>query len=255
MLMRTLTLSTVAALAALPALAQDDGTERTLAIFAHPDDELFVAPALARAAREGEGFTLVYATSGDQGPGVSNLERGGELAKRREGEALCAAEALGIKSVRFLRLGDGTLGVNAHHPGSSAITLTKELKAMLENEQFSTVVTWGPDGGYGHSDHRMVSVLTTQLVQAMDEDRPTLIFPGIRKGTLPPVPEMQFWAESDPELLDLAPAYDAEDLQAATKAAQCHETQFDAETRAGMMTLFDQSIWQGSVHFRRALKD
>ena len=87
----------IASLAALPAgavRADDAQPKRSVAIFAHPDDELFVAPALARAVRQGQDVTLVYATNGDQGPGVSGLDRGERLAALRKREALCAAEAL-----------------------------------------------------------------------------------------------------------------------------------------------------------------
>jgi len=32
----------------------------------------------------------------------------------------------------------------------------------------------------------------------------------------------------------------------------CHQSQFDAETRAGLVPLFDAAIWQGAVHLRPA---
>jgi LmbE family N-acetylglucosaminyl deacetylase len=234
-----------------PAQAKDEQAPKTvLAIFAHPDDEVFVAPALARAAREGEEITVVYATSGDQGPGVSNMERGAALAELREGEARCSTQALGASETIFLRHGDGTLGTLAHHPESSARKLTQDLQAILSEGDYDIVVTWGPDGGYGHADHRMVSAVATQLVQAMDSGRPSLLYPGIPKGTLPPIPEMQAWGESDPAILTINYAYEPEDLEAATRAVACHESQFDDFSRAGMMALFDQSIWQGAVHFR-----
>lgn len=234
--------------------AEDQEPTRVLAVFAHPDDEVFVAPALARAAREGEIVTVVYATSGDQGPGVSDMERGAELANHREGEARCSTGALGASETIFLRHGDGTLGIAAHYPDSPARKLTDDLATILRDGDFDIVVTWGPDGGYGHADHRMVSALTTQLVQAMDEVRPTLLYPGIPDGTLPQVPEMKFWAQSDPALLTVNYTYQPEDLEAATRAAACHESQFDEASRAGMMALFDQSIWQGAVHFRLGIE-
>ncbi len=234
--------------------AEDSKPRRVLAIFAHPDDELFVAPALARAAREGEEVTYVYAASGDQGPGVSDMKRGAALAEHREGEALCATRALSASETIFLRHGDGTLGVTAHHPQSSARQLAQDLASLLVERDFDIVVTWGPDGGYGHADHRMVSALVTQLVQAMGDERPTLLYSAIRKGTLPPIPEMQAWAETGPALITLKYDYQPQDLEAANMAAACHASQFDEASRAGMMTLFDQSIWQGAVYFRHGLQ-
>ena len=115
------------------------------------------------------------------------------------------------------------------------------------------IITWGPDGGYGHADHRMVSALTTQVVQSMPAaTRPKLLYVGIPNGTLPPLPQMASWATTDPALLTETIAYTASDLAAATTAAQCHETQFDAYSRDGMMAMFDGTIWRGKVHFRPA---
>jgi LmbE family N-acetylglucosaminyl deacetylase len=253
MYLRLISAAGLTLLASSFAHAEESEPTRVLAVFAHPDDELFVAPVLARAAREGEEVTVVFATSGDQGPGVSDMERGTDLAKHREREAICATNALGASETIFLRHGDGTLGTFAHYPESSARKFTQDLAAILNEGNYDVVVTWGPDGGYGHADHRMVSALTTQLVQAMDQGRPALLYSGIRKGTLPPVPEMQAWAESDPAILKVSYNYEPQDLEAATRAAACHESQFDEASRMGMMALFDQSIWQGSVHFRYGL--
>lgn len=240
----------------LAATAQADEPPQTphvLFVFAHPDDELFVAPAIARAVRAGQDVAVVYATSGDQGPGVSSMEPGPALAIHREAEASCAMEALGVSQTSFLKLGDGTLGIAAHRPESPARLFGYGLSSIFDGSDIDMVVTWGPDGGYGHADHRMVSAVTTQLVQAMPEgERPDLLYPGIRAGTLPPDEAMKNWAVTAPELLDVSVEYDEADLAAAHRAAQCHESQFDEQTRQAMMPGFDQSIWQGVVHFRSA---
>ena len=255
MILRLIGAAGLAALSVSAVQALEGEPEQVLAILAHPDDELFFAPALAQATREGAILTLVYATSGDQGPGVTDMERGLELAARREGEAFCAADALDATVTIFLRHGDGTLGVTAHHPESSAQILKQDLAEILSSDSYDRIITWGPDGGYGHADHRMVSALTAQVVQAMGDDRPQLLYSGIRKGSLPPIPEMQSWAETDPALLTVQYPYTGADLAAATRAAACHETQFDEASRAGMMAMFDQSIWQGSVYFRPAFPE
>ena len=222
-----------------------------LAIFAHPDDEVTVGPLLARVTRGGGEVTLIYATSGDQGPGVSSMERGAALAKHREGEARCAATALGARTVVFLQHGDGTLGENAHHPGSSAEKLLADVTTLIREAKPNVVVTWGPDGGYGHADHRMVSAIVTQVVLSMpDETRPVLFYPAIIDGTLPPVEELQRWATVARDLVSSDVPYEQEDLEAAAKALDCHASQFDAQTRAGLVPLFDQSIWRGKVHLR-----
>jgi len=242
------------ALSASTSVAQDAGaaSERVLVVLAHPDDELVMAPAIARAVREGAALTVLYATSGDVGPGVSGMEPGAGLAAVREGEARCSIEALGGGDVRFLQLGDGQLATNAHHPGSAARHLADAVDALLDEQDFTRVLTWGPDGGYGHPDHRIVDAVVTERVQARGEDRPVLLYPGIPAGTLPEIPQMQSWAVTAPDLLSVSYAYDAADLDRMRRATQCHATQFSAEDRAALPELFDQTIWRGSVHFRPA---
>ena len=247
----------IAALAATLALAgpaqAQDQPQMVLAVFAHPDDELVVAPALAALARQGARVTVIHATDGDQGPGVTDLPRGEQLGQVRKMEAACALDALGVTSRAAFNLGDGQLGVAAHRDGSPARRLADDLASYLG--QADLVITWGPDGGYGHADHRMVSAVVTQLVQAIAaDDRPTLLYPGIRAGSLPPVPEMQAWAVTDPALLTEKITYSTSDLAATRTAAQCHKSQFDDRQRAGLADMFDQTIWQGAVHFRRALQ-
>lgn len=233
--------------------AQDgQSEEKILAIFAHPDDEVTVGPVLARAAREGAAVQIIYATSGDRGTAFSGLDTGDELARLREGEAQCAANALGIGEPIFLREGDATLGIRAHDPDSPALRFLDGVRQLLAGRKPDIVITWGPDGGYGHADHRMVSALVTQAVQELDSERPALIYPGIRNGTLPPIPELKYWGTSDPALLSVSKPYEAEDLAAAHAAVGCHVSQFDEATRAGLAPLFDQSIWQRAVHFRPA---
>lgn len=248
-----------AALAAIPVTAiaaqemADEKPRKVLAIFAHPDDELFVAPALARAAREGDEVALLLATSGDRGMGVSGLEPGAALAAARRDEARCSSLALGLSDTMVLDHGDGTLGERPRAPNSPARNFARDAAQAIDDFAPDIVVTWGPDGGYGHGDHRMVSALVTQVVQAMEADRPALLYPGIRKGTLPPIPEMRDWAETDPALLSVTYRYDDIDLAAARAAAQCHATQFDDRTRAQIADLFHATIWDGAVHFRPGL--
>lgn len=246
-------LACTALLLAAPLAAEPAAQPDLLAVFAHPDDEVTVAPLLARAAREGFAVRIVYATSGDAGPGVSGLAKGAALAAAREGEARCASAALGLGTPQFLRFGDGELWREARGTDDAGRNLQAEIAGAIAAARPAVVVTWGPDGGYGHADHRLVSDFVTQAVQALGEaDRPALLYPGIRTGTLPPLPEMQTWAVTDPALLAVPVSYDPADLAAAARAAECHATQFDPATRAGMMPMFDGTIWQGAVHLREA---
>jgi LmbE family N-acetylglucosaminyl deacetylase len=225
--------------------------QEVLVLVAHPDDELFMAPAIAALARQGAQVTLAYATLGDAGPGVSGLEPGKLLGNVRIREAACASDALGGRGLVTFHAADGRLGVDTHLGDSEGRKLLDKLRSEVDN--YNLVLTWGPDGGYGHADHRMVSALAAQAAQALPADkRPKLLYVGIPEGTLPPVPEMAQWATTDPALLTETIAYTPVDLAAAKAAAQCHVTQFDEASRAGMMPMFDATMWRGKVHFRPA---
>jgi LmbE family N-acetylglucosaminyl deacetylase len=249
--------SLVAALAAAAlasaagAVTENGEAGAVLVVLAHPDDELVFAPALAALARQGARVTVLYATNGDAGPGVSGRAMGAELGALRQAEAECAGRALGMSAMLHFNRGDGRLGVDVHHPDSAAQGFAADIASHLAGQDL--ILTWGPDGGYGHGDHRMASALITQAVQAMpSSQRPRLAYVGIPAGRLPPVPELAQWAVTDPALLTERIAYIPVDLDAAKAAAECHATQFDAATRAGLMPLFDATIWQGAVHFRSA---
>lgn len=217
-----------------------------VAVLAHPDDELFIAPALAALARQGHAVRIVHATPGDAGPGVSGMAKGAQLAALRLAEADCAGKALGAGQVVNLGFGDGRLA-DYVRDGSLAAALADHVIAA------DVVLTWGPDGGYGHADHRLVSAIASQIAQSQpSSDRARVLYVGIPAGALPPVPAMADWAVSQPTLLNHAIAYTPADLAAAAAAAQCHVTQFDAASRAGMMGLFDATMWRGTVHFRAA---
>ena len=243
-MIRTIAAIALATLAQPPA---DPEPPLVVAVLAHPDDELPIAPALAALARQGHFVRIVHATPGDAGPGVSGMAKGAALAAARRAEAACAGTALGAAEVVNLGFGDGRLADHMRD-GTLAGALSDHVAGA------DLVLTWGPDGGYGHTDHRLVSAIASQIAQALPpDDRPAVWQVGIPAGRLPPVPDMAAWAVSDPALLTRTIAYTPADLAAAGKAAQCHVTQFDAATRAGMMALFDATMWRGAVHFRPAL--
>src|SRR5687768_2626332 len=66
---------------------------RTLvAVFAHPDDESIVSPALAHYARHGTRVYVVIATDGRKGVAKhAGIPAGDSLATVRAGEARCSA--------------------------------------------------------------------------------------------------------------------------------------------------------------------
>lgn len=248
-MMRNTAMIALAGLALAPAQAQTHAApppRQVVAVLAHPDDELTMAPALAALARQGSTVRLVYATPGDAGPGFSNLPKGEALAAVRRGEAECAGKALGVTEVVQLGFGDGKL---AEHVRDG--TLAQALASHVTGADL--LLTWGPDGGYGHADHRLVTAIATQIAQALPAaERPRVLYVGLPAGSTAALPPLADWAVTDPALLTAPMAYTKADLAAAAMATQCHVTQFDAPTRAGLASAFDAAIWRGAVHFRPA---
>lgn len=133
------------------------GTLKLLAIFPHPDDEtLGVGSTLARYSAEGVETHLVCATRGERGwfnsegpnPGLEGV------ARIREAELRCAAEQLGLHEVCFLDYIDGD--VDQADPREIIGKLVEQIRRI----QPQVVITFAPDGAYGHPDHIALSQFT-----------------------------------------------------------------------------------------------
>lgn len=135
----------------------------TLVFFhAHPDDEaLLTAGTMARAVAEGQRVVLVVATDGAAGLAASSYT---DLATVRDHELTASAAALGV--ARTVRLGYGDSGLHgevADDPvdptrpqplcAAPPEQVARDLAAVLAEEGADVLVTYDPNGGYGHPDH------------------------------------------------------------------------------------------------------
>ncbi len=141
-----------------------------MAIFAHPDDEsLGMGGALAKYAAEGVETYLVCATRGERGWAGEEKDNPGHaaLGRLREGELRAACAILGIREVSFLDYLDGDLD---QAPPAEAIA---KIVAHLRRVRPQVVVTFGPEGAYGHPDHIAICQFThAALVSAADASHP-----------------------------------------------------------------------------------
>jgi LmbE family N-acetylglucosaminyl deacetylase len=134
---------------------------RLMCVLAHPDDEsLGMGGTLARYAREGVQTHVVTATRGERGRvgesrGVLPLE---QVARIRQAELLQATAVLGVNEVRFLDYRDGELD---QADPTQAIA---RIAAHLRRVRPQVVLTFGPEGAYGHPDHIAISQFTTAAV-------------------------------------------------------------------------------------------
>jgi N-acetyl-1-D-myo-inositol-2-amino-2-deoxy-alpha-D-glucopyranoside deacetylase len=135
--------------------------KRLLAIFAHPDDEAFgTGGTLAHYAAEGADIVLVCATRGEVGEiADDNLATPETLGQVRENELRCAAGALGISEVIFLDYRDSGMDGTPENGDprafikASADEVISRLVGIIRRVRPDVVVTFEPNGGYGHPDH------------------------------------------------------------------------------------------------------
>lgn len=140
---------------------------KLLAVLAHPDDEsLGFGGTLAKYASEGVDVFLLTATRGDGGryhghrPGEPQHPGQSALAKIRETELRAAAAVLGVQEVSLLDYHDQQL--DSAEPRAIVASIAAQLKRIHPD----VVVTFGPDGAYGHPDHIAISQFTTAAILA-----------------------------------------------------------------------------------------
>jgi N-acetyl-1-D-myo-inositol-2-amino-2-deoxy-alpha-D-glucopyranoside deacetylase len=146
-------------------------------VHAHPDDEtLWTGGMIARYVARGVSVTLVTCTLGEQGEVLTDelrglaADRANQLGGYRVAELKAACAVLGITDQRFLggmgRWRDSgmiaepgaraSLPADLHPRAFAAGRLDEQVDALLkvlEQVRPQVVVTYGPDGGYGHPDH------------------------------------------------------------------------------------------------------
>ena len=150
--------------------------KRLLAIMAHPDDEsMGVGGALARYAVEGAGVYLITATRGQLGWFGDEASYPGPqiLGAIREQELYAAARILGLREVHLLDYMDGAL--DQAQPSRIIAQLVTHIRRIRPQ----VVLTFDPNGYYGHPDHIAVShwtVLAFQQATAPGRDGPRLLY-------------------------------------------------------------------------------
>lgn len=147
-------------------------TRRLMCVLAHPDDEsLGTGGTLAKYAADGVETYLLTATRGERGRFFSNgHERPDDevVGRTREAELRAAASELGVREVTVLGYPDGALDTVAPEIAQQAIA------DHLCRIRPHVVITFGPDGAYGHPDHIAISQLTTAAVMRTAHREPVV---------------------------------------------------------------------------------
>ena len=120
-------------------------------VLAHPDDETFgVGGTLIRYASEGIAVHSLCLTRGEEGaagdPDAPLVSRE-QVGPTRAAELAEAGRRMGLASVTVLGYPDGALAT------APADEVVRGIVAWIRRTRPDVVITWGPDGGYGHPDH------------------------------------------------------------------------------------------------------
>lgn len=147
-----------------------DSPRRLLLVNAHPDDETIANGAtMATYAAAGAHVTLVTCTRGEEGevllPELAHLaaDRDDDLGAHRVAELATAMQALRVGDHRFLggagrRRDSGMMGLASNERPdcfwqADLDEAAGELVAVIREVRPQVLLTYDPQGGYGHPDH------------------------------------------------------------------------------------------------------
>ncbi|HEU4363278.1 MAG TPA: N-acetyl-1-D-myo-inositol-2-amino-2-deoxy-alpha-D-glucopyranoside deacetylase [Mycobacterium sp.] len=155
---------------------------RLLFVHAHPDDETLTTGAtIAHYAARGARVQVVTCTLGEEGEVIGDrwarlaVDRADQLGGYRIGELTAALQALGAGAPAFLggagRWRDsGMAGTPARRRQrfveADDRETVGELVAIIRELRPHVVVTYDPQGGYGHPDHVQTHAVTAAAVTA-----------------------------------------------------------------------------------------
>lgn len=233
--------------------------------FAHPDDESFgFGGLLAAFSRAGHESTYIVATRGEAGeilvPGLATHENLGEV---REQELRAALDILGVGDVRFLGFRDSGMAGSAENADPRAYInqdvehVADRVAAVLLEKKPDIVLTYGPDGIYGHPDHIMAYQVGTAAVMKAAKrglEIPNLYYsaaPKSRIKWMAQIPNGPFkdWSEEDlanmgTPVAEITTWMDiSEFLPTKLRALRAHRTQVGDNGPLSHLTEQDRAVW------------
>ncbi len=132
-----------------------------LGVWAHPDDETVTCAGIMMLARQnGQRVVCVTATRGEAGVQDEGRWPQGQLATIRSEELGSALRILEVTEHQFLEYKDGACATVPQQDGVAKIA------DLIEQYQPDSILTFGPDGLTGHSDHQTVGTWAIEAARA-----------------------------------------------------------------------------------------
>ena len=196
-------------------------------VLAHPDDETMISGTLAMLAGKGFDLTIVYVTSGDDGPDETGRGLSGNaLGFVRENEAVQALYSIGVeKPPLFFNIPDG-------HVHEYTDSIEQKLRDLFGRISPQVVISFGPDGITGSRDHTFTGV-AADMVFNQTQSGVLLLHMAITTP-LPP-----FYANGvavprkDVDVCVRVSKYNKQRIQ----AIDAHQTQFNNRVRSSYLIL------------------
>lgn len=131
-----------------------------LCVWAHPDDESYLAAGImATAVENGQTVICITATRGEAGSQDEAKWPAATLGQVRSKELKAALKELGVTHHYWLDYADGGC---CKVPDATACTCLQE---FIDEHQPNTILTFGPEGLTGHDDHAAVSRWVNQTTK------------------------------------------------------------------------------------------
>ena len=220
---------------------------RVVAVHAHPDDEaITTAGVIADLTRRGADVLVVTCTLGEEGEVIGEpyqhlvVDEADQLGGFRIGELRESLDAIGARGAFLGGAGRFRDSGMAGSPASrnprafvnSGDAAVDELAAIFEAERPHLVLTYGPDGGYGHPDHIRAHEITHLAAERVSVPR---ILWAVRLASetaaLMPADAPDGWRLPEPgeldgvEASDIAVNLDEHAYSAKIEAMRAHATQ------------------------------
>ena len=200
-----------------------------LVVFAHPDDEAAIGQLLVKYSMANKIY-LIILTDGRLGtkPGFPS---GDTLAKLRQTESECACKIMGVQPPIFLGFTDGfdtRDGVGSYMKQSNLLKqkLTEKIKELKPD----LIISFGPDGDTGHSDHRMSSNMVTEIILKEGwVDKFPLYYLGWTKKDDIKFKVIGGLNTVDPKYLNVSIKYTNEEEEQALEALDCYKSQLSPQ--------------------------
>lgn len=159
---------------------------RVVAVHAHPDDEsIYTGGALAHLARRGADVLVVTCTLGEEGEVIGETyqglvnDRADQLGGFRIHELSRALEILGVRGeflggagcYRDSGMAGSPASQNPRAFVNSGDRAVNHLAEIFQREKPHLVLTYDPNGGYGHPDHIRAHEITHLAAEQVEIPR------------------------------------------------------------------------------------